>query len=705
MTLDSTYYTSGSVSPIVREINRRYQEDISLQQQFWVQADIDLRFKAGDQSLWPEIYGSLPTYSQKQFNFNKIRRIINLISGHQRKHRKTLTVIPQENDDQELADQLSGVLQWVLTSSNAYYTISDAFESAVTTGMSLLCPWIDYREDPVSGDIKLDKLDFNSFMIDPHFKNMDLSDASYIWTRKFVSKSQAKALFPGREQEIEDMKFTKSKDGKFTFLPENFQFSQSQVSTLDWYWYQDSRDAAFLHDEETGECVEWSGSEEDLEMFTEIHHHLNVIKTTKPTTKVAVLLNGEEMYNGPNPWKTDCYPFVGCFGYFEPNIPYYWWKIQGVVRGLRDSQYLYNHKQRIQLDLLESQINSGLKVKEDALVDPKDAFSSGQGRVLFIKKTATMQDVETIRPPGIDPTMMQLTQSLSQEMLDISGVNEELVGSAEDDKAGVLSMLRQGAGLTTLQRLFDQLDFSMGNLGKIYVEMIQKNFTQGKVRRILGKDPSPRFEDRAFGKYDCQIEEGVLTQTQKQMQFQQLIYLREAGLPIPPRVLIDAATVQNKEDLIKAIEQDEQQAAQMQQAQAQTQMQSQQVLSETLMAKAQSDKALAAERMNKIGLDQALNVERIAQAQSDRDAGTLDRIKALKELSDIDLNQMLKAIQILKMMQEGQREEAEERREVPTQEGIQAPQGGYQGLPGGAQTPEIGGEGGQGIAPETQQEF
>ena len=405
MTLDSSYYTSGSVSPIVRDINRKYQQDISLQQQFWVQADIDLRFKAGDQTLWPEIYGALPAYSQRQFNFNKIRRIINLISGHQRKNRKSLIIVPQENEDQDICDQLSGVLQWVMSTSDCYHTISEAFESAITTGFSLICPWIDYRNDPISGDIKFERLDYKGFMIDPHFKKQDQSDAEYIWTRKYVTKNQAKALFPGRDNEIDSMRFTQNRDGKFSFLPENFQFAQSSdLAALDWYWYQDSREATFLHDPDNGECVEWTGTDDDLELFSQMHDHLSVIKTTKPTTKVAVLLNGQEMYNGPNPWKTDSYPFVGCFGYFEPNIPYYWWKIQGVVRGLRDAQYLYNHKKRIEMDILESQINSGLKVKEGALVDPKDAFMSGQGRVLFLKQTASLDDVQTIAPPGIDPT-------------------------------------------------------------------------------------------------------------------------------------------------------------------------------------------------------------------------------------------------------------------------------------------------------------
>lgn len=697
MTLDSSYYSNGSHDDIVSEINRRYQQDISLQQQFWIQADIDLRFKAGDQSLWPEIYGHLPLQSQKQFNFNRIHRATNMITGRQKQHRKNLVAVPQENDDQQTTDDLSGTLQWVVQSNDGHQTISEAFEGAVTVGLNLLNPWIDYSEDPISGDIKLDCLDFNSFMIDPHFKKRDLSDADYIMTRNFVSREQAKVLIPGKEKEIDEMSFTKQRDEKFNFLPENFQFSQRGLTPLDWYWYRTTREVTYLHDEDNGEAIEWSGEEEDLNEFMELHPHLTLLKKRKPTVKLAVLLNGNVMYHGPNPWGIDTYPFVGVFGYFEPNIPQYCWKIQGVVRGLRDAQYLYNHKKRIEMDILESQINSGLKVKEDALVDIKDAFMSGQGRVLVVKKTASLDDVQTIVPPGIDQSMMMMTQSLAQEIMEISGVSEELLGSAEDDKAGILAMLRQGAGLTTLQGLFDGLDFSMKQLGKKLLVMIQNNFTPGKIKRILGREPSARFFDKAFGKYDCQVEEALLTSTQQQLQLAQLLHLNEAGVPITPADLINAATLQNKSTYIANMEAAEEKKAQVEQAQAESQQKSQEVLSETLLAKAHSDHALAEERLNKIGLDKALNVERIAKAQSDRDAGTLDRVKAAKEISEMDLNQLMKSVQILKMLQEEpKREEAREEIMQEGQAGGLPSQGRYQGIQE-AETPfEGGGIGGQG---------
>ena len=70
-------------------------------------------------------------------------------------------------------------------------------------------------------------------------------------------------------------------------------------------------------------------------------------------------------------------------------MPYFPHRVQGVVRGLRDAQYLYNRRKAIELDILESQINSGWIYKENALVNPKDVFTvAGQGRGLALKEEA-----------------------------------------------------------------------------------------------------------------------------------------------------------------------------------------------------------------------------------------------------------------------------------------------------------------------------
>jgi hypothetical protein len=326
-------------------------------------------------------------------------------------------------------------------------------------------------------------------------------------------------------------------------------------------------------------------------------------------------------------------------------MPYFPNRIQGVVRGLRDAQYLYNRRKIVELDILESQINSGFKYKENALVNPKDIFLSGQGRGLALKEEAQMSDVEQIIAPQIPPSMIQLSEILAKEIQEISGVNEELLGSAQDDKAGILSMLRQGAGLTTLQPLFDQLDRSQKLLGKIMIDIVQANFTPGKIKKILeNEEPTDQFYNKAFGKYGATIEEGFDTTTQKQMQFAQLLQLREVGVQIPDDVLLDAATIQNKKRLTDSIKQQQQQQQQIQQQQMQATMQEQQARTELAQARAVADKGLGLERVSRVEENRALAVERRAAAVKDQETGFLNLVKALKEIEYLDLDHLQKLI-------------------------------------------------------------
>jgi hypothetical protein len=381
-----------------------------------------------------------------------------------------------------------------------------------------------------------------------------------------------------------------------------------------------------------------------------VYPQISVVDQEIPTVKLAIVVQGKVMYNDINPMGIDAYPFIPVFGYYTPQLPYFDLRIQGMVRGLRDAQYLYNRRKVIELDILESQVNSGIKYKENALVDPKDAFLSGQGRGLAIKEEAQMSDVEHIQPPQIPPSMFQLSETLGREIQEISGVNEELLGSATDDKAGILSMLRQGAGLTTLQRLFDQLDQSQKLLGSLMINIIQSNFTPGKVKRILEKEPSQQFYNKSFGRYDAAIEEGLNTTTQKQMQFAQLLHLKEVGVPIPDDVLVNAATLQDKKQLTDALEAQKQQQQQVQQQQMQAQIQEQQARTELAQARAIADKGLGMERVSRIQENEALAVERRAEAQKDRDQATLNMVRALKELEGIDLAHIEKLIALSNLL-------------------------------------------------------
>lgn len=633
-----------------------YAQAITINQAFWGEADTDTRFEAGDQTLWSDVYGNLPANRRRQFNFNRIRRVKNMVGGHQRRNRKSTIVVPIENGDDETADQFTKILMWVNRQEGVLETVSESFDGALVTGMNFLHIWVDYRQDPVSGNIRVDNCSYNSFLVDPYFRKPDLSDCNAIWKRSFLNKRAIISLLPDKEDEIlglSDNDAGSGRDGKFQFMPESYNYGIKNLLTYDEYYYRDYRTQRVLVDSETGETTEWMGnSEEALKLYLKQYPSVELLENEIPTVRLAIVVQGRVMYDGPQPNGLDEYPFVPVFAYYNPQMPYFENRIQGIVRGLRDAQYLYNRRKIIELDILESQMNSGFIYKEDSVVNPLDLYQQqGQGKGIAIKKDANMTDVQPIVAPQIPPSMIQLSQILAQEVQEISGVNEELLGSATDDKAGILSMLRQGAGLTTLQILFDQLDQAQKILGKRMIDLIRLNFTPGKVQKILnGQKPAAIFYSKAFGTYGAAVEEGLNTTTQKQLELSQRLQLREAGIPISDEDIFEVTTMQGKKQVMENAARNRQGQLQQQQEQHQMAMQEAQARIRSVDAQAAANQGLGVERLSRVEENQALAIERRAEAEKDKDIGLLNKVKALKEIDEIDLGQIEKLLALSRML-------------------------------------------------------
>lgn len=640
-----TYY-DDSRRDVLSRMEVFYSQSLSINQSYWAEAEIDVRFESGDQSLWNEIYGSVPLARRRMFTFNRLKRIKNMMSGHQRKNRKSTVVVPVENGDQETADQFSKVIDWVVRNDNILDTISDSFEGALITGMNLLQIWTDYRSDPISGNIRVDNCSYNSFLIDPFFRKKDLSDCNGIWKRSFLTKSECISLLPDKKEFILSLNSYGTLDNKFQYMPENFNYAPSNLLTYDEFYYRDYRTQMMLVDTKTGKTIEWSGDDDEaLKLFMQMYPQVKEVEQTIPTVRLAIVVQGSVVYDGPNPLGIDEYPFVPVIAYYSPDIPYFHLRIQGVIRSLRDAQFLYNRRKAIELDILESQVNSGYIYKKNALVDPKSVFLSGQGRGIALKDEVDMaSSIQKIPPAALDASVIQISEILAREIQEIAGVSDELLGMAEDEKAGVLSMLRQGAALTTLQKLFDQLDNSQKQLGKLMIKIVQNNFTPGKIERIIEAEPMPQFYNKAFGIYDAAVEEGVNTTTQKQREFAQLIEMRNMGIAIPDTVIIKAATLQNKKDLLDEMAQQQEQQQQMQVQQMQAQQQLTEAQTELAHARAEADRGLGAERISRISENEAFATERYAEAQKDNAMADLNMVKAMKEIEEVDLSQLERLI-------------------------------------------------------------
>jgi hypothetical protein len=614
-----------------------YQSNYTTNSVYWLQGAIDKRFKVGDQQLYNQVYGQNSQNIQKFF-FNLIRRHINMICGFQRKNRKSTVMMPTGDNDDPLADDYNKVLRWCDDRDGFQEYLSQSFEGAVDCGETLLHLYPDYTFDPISGDLFTDAVAWNNYLIDSYTRKQDLSDCNGIWRRRWTSKQMAKMLIPGYSKEIDKMKPGGMKDGRFPLQAELQNVAINNLFTYDEFYYRTTRRGHIILDPMTGEAAEWQEDEtEDKDMMKRVMFEQPWLKVTEidiPTVKLVISLSGKIVYDGKNLLSIDEYPFVPSQTYVEQDIQSYAWRKQGIIRNLRDSQFLYNMRKQIELQLLQSSLNAGWIYPVDVVTDPKcfRQSSGGDGFLIPLKAGRQPSEIMRIEPVSIPQSLLELSNSLAEDITRISGVNEELLGAATDDKSGILSMLRQGAGLTTLQTIFDKLDYTQRLYGKIRLQAIRKNFSKGKIRNILGHDADQRFFTSHAQKYAVAVEEGNYSTTQRQMELQQLLHFKQLGMAVADKSIIRAAFITNKRQVIQDME--EQQKAESEQQQAQSQQQAQ-----IDQAKMTLDMAKAQESMAKVD-------DLKADAEYKKTQTEFELVKSMLELESMDLDMIHRSYEI-----------------------------------------------------------
>lgn len=620
---------------------------------FYAQAYRDVRSYAGDNWTQQE-----KTMLQRQrrmiLELNKIRRIINLYSGYERENRTSTVVFPVENSDQETADQLSEVMMNVYAKTQAEYIFSEAFEHSLKSGLAMVGMYMDFSRDKVNGDLKFYWRPFNSMILDPYFTNRDLSDCDQAAARHLLGRDNVKALLPWVDPSVIDQIPTGIRDNKYQYLGIYRQYNSTYIAknllTYDQFWKRTTRQEKFLIDQETGESKEWNGDKEEeheLQLLLEENPRFKLINAPKNTVELNIIVGGQLLYEGPDPTGIDNFPFVPILAYHEPLIDTYELKIQGLVRSIRDAQRQYNRRHSQIIDIMESIINTGWIHKNGAVVDPDMLFQSGQGRNIVLNNDSDVNtDIREINPPQVPQGYLAYQDVMDKNIMEIPGGSEELLGlssTGDSQVSGRLAEVRSSNGLKGNRGLFDNFEYAQKLFGNLVLEAIQKNFTPGKVERIIQKQPTQEFFDQSFQEYDCVIKSIAKTQTQKEAYYFQLLQLRSIGVPIPDDELIAAVPLQNKTDLLKKMQEIEEQKKQA----AQIEMEDKNRQNRLEESKIEENIALAQERRARVLSDIGLHRERISEAEQNYSKALLDNVRTIAEIQDLKDNRVTESIRLL----------------------------------------------------------
>jgi hypothetical protein len=576
---------------------------------------------------------------------NKIRRAIMLISGFQRMNRMSSVVIPQGDENQEVADIVSNAIQWIYSKRDGYHHLSDCYlYGSLISGINFSEIVLDYSQDPNVPDINFERIPYNGAIWDPYFTNLDMSDCAYFIRRKLVSKNNVLSFLPDHASEIKKMKAFGG-DGKFTDIPAYTNPTGQELLAYTEHWERDIEKRLIILDNRTQEYIGMVNREEEelAEALVAFDPNRTLIRRTVPTVKLNIIINDQVVEKTHDPIGINEYPFVPLIGIYMPEHDDFRLRLQSVLRVARDPQSELNKRISKFLDIMDSKTHSGWLFKKKAIAEGEDPYRGGNFRSLALKSDAVIGlDIAPIIPPPSDPSLMQSIPMFDQNIMDSIGLNDAAFGVPESgNDSGLLTMLRQQSSVVGLQSVIDNFNKSHYIHIRKVIKTIQRRWPAWKWERVTGKKVNNKIYDSSFLKFDAYVTQGIETENQQKMFFGQLMQLRQMGVNIPDSIIIKYAPLQDKGSLLKDIQQIEQQQAQQQQQQQELMQQQLQLASAKTLSdikktesETEENKADTVRSTSRAYADIALSQAHTAESVQKRANASLDMVKAALEIQN-----------------------------------------------------------------------
>ena len=628
--------TEPSQSNVRQWLDNLYSKFQPIEQSRWNQSNIDTLFYAGSQSFVNRYFNFSPTTSYQQYYFNLIQQPINMLTGYQRQHRKSINYVPSEGADPNTTDQYTRIITHISNTNGIHEQFSKACELSAVSGMVLLQPYLDYAgDDQAQGQLKLKIWEYNAFLVDPYFRSPDMSDANFVWCQEYISKQQAEDRFPDKIEQIAPMAGTPQRYGSFYFLPENYNMARNDLMVLSYVWYKWKRKKKRLYSRSRNQFFDFSGGDQNLEAILYNIPDMEEVTVEVPCWKLAVVLNDQLMFQGENPLGFDGCPFIPVFWNYEPHINYYDLRVRSLVRTMRDAQFLFNYKIITNNDIAAATINAGWKRKIGAVANEDNLKKAGQGWDVIINEGYELTDCEKIIPSAVPESDLALAQQMSDLIFQTSGINLENWSGQDDKQISSLTMLlKQAANLMVFQKYFDQWDFALKMLGERMLEIVLNNWSAEKCKLLIGEEPTPHFYSKVFAKYQTIVEEGLLTPTQKNFQAQQMMEINErfGREVLPPSMIIKDMNIQGKAEIMEFLQKQEEAAQHQQQEMSMVQHAVEDAKLKELYSKALANIARAREDHSRSESNLGLYEERLSMIERNRAMSLAEKQKALTSL-------------------------------------------------------------------------
>lgn len=535
---------------------------------------------------------------------NRIKRKIDAMVGIEQQGRTDPRAFPRSPKSEQGAEAATKALTYIDDNTRFDVKKSAAFENMLIEGYG----GVEVVVEEVRGqfEIVVNRVRWEEIFFDPHSREKDFSDASYIGTQKWMSLDKALSIYDGVYEG----------DNLEELLQTNLR-SQHDGDTFEDRPFGDS-------------TFQWVDKKARRVRVAQMYYQRSGV------WYLAIFCGGGEIFHDKSPYlDEDGEPTCAIelmTAYIDRENRRY-----GVVQSMISAQDEINKRSSKLLHQLNSRQTIGVKGAVDDIAAMKRELGMPDGHVAL-----NMEQFEDAIRAGIKPfEIIQNQDQIAGQFnllteakteIDMLGPNASLLGQLGGDQSGRAIIAQQNAGFAELAPIYDSLnDWTIrcyramwarvkqfwteerwvrvtDSLGK--PEFVGLNIPQQPVVQI-GSDGMPQIVpqmENAVAEIDVDIviDDTPDYTTVRHEQFEKLADMAARGIPIPPEMLIEASDMPNKAELLERMEQLQQQNMQMQQASMQAEQQikmieAEKTQSETAKNQAQTVKTMAEAQRTSLG--------------------------------------------------------------------------------------------------------
>lgn len=627
---------------------------------------------------------------------NKIISTLSNVMGAQIFNRTDTAFKPRNEDaTAEVADALTKVYMQISDNNDLTWVRSDVFADGAITSRGFYDVRLDFN-DSLRGEVRIKQLNPKNVLIDVDADSYDpagwsdvmytewmtLDDIELLYSKKAADKLRAQsntALDTAGDAQAYD----RDRFGGKTLAPAYAGGTdvladqvQRTVRVIDYQWRKLDTAKHFVHNA-TGDMRPIPDSWDDARIAEYIQQNpqTSVIKRLVKRVRWTVVAGDVVLHDDWSPY-TD-FTIVPYFPHFRRG------RTIGIAENLLGSQELLNKTSSQELHVVNTTANSGYYVKRNALsnmsVAELEERGAQSGIVIEVEDLGMIQKIApNPTPTGLD----RISYKAEEHIKSISGVSDYMTGFAREDVSAKSVKANQAGGSANLAAVQDSLNRTDYMLARRVLSIVQNYYTEERLvlitsdrmmnttDKIQVNQQTPEgkiINDLTLGEYSVVVTNQPDRDTFEETQYDQVMRLKEAGVPVPPKFLVQSSRLRDKADIIRAIEGDSESPEAQERAALEKRMHEAEVADKEADVMLKQAKAKAELAKADAPPDQAGANGMTPELQLKQDELALERYKLDKELElkKYEVDKKMEMEKYKTDMQYKMAEEAHERSEAP----------------------------------------